>query len=319
MTSLVTGGMGFLGSNIVRRLVEQGEDVVAFDVFRNLRLLNDIADKFKFVQGDITNLNEVIDAIKVNRVNRVYHLAALLTGVDQEMPLRAIDVNAVGMGNVFEACRLMDVDKIVFTSSIAVFDGIYGDITDDSPTCPVRPYGGLKLLGEIYGMRYYHAYGLDFRAVRLPVLYGAGDLYAYHYQSQLAARAALGLATEIQQPANWSTTITYVKDAADAHIAVLDADKQKVKKRIYLVDGWHVTLEEYAEIVKDIVKGAEIKFLPKKDVIPQEKIFYGDYLRKELGWSQSYAMKQATKEIIEQVRANPNWYSKGYLIRGKYV
>jgi nucleoside-diphosphate-sugar epimerase len=68
---------------------------------------------------------------------------------------------------------------------------------------------------------------LDFRAVRLPVLYGAGDLYAYHYQSQLAARAALGLPTEIQQPANWSTTITYVKDAADAHIAVLEADKQR--------------------------------------------------------------------------------------------
>jgi nucleoside-diphosphate-sugar epimerase len=319
MTSLVTGGMGFLGSNLVRRLVERGEEVVAFDVFQNLRLLGDIADRVKLIQGDITNLNEVVEAIKVNRVNRIYHMAALLTGVDQEMPLRAIDVNAVGMGNVFEACRLMDVERVIFTSSIAIFDGIDGDITDDSPTCPVRPYGGLKLLGEIYGMRYYQAYGVDFRAVRLPVLYGAGDLYAYHYQSQLAARAALGLPTEIQQPANWSTTITYVKDAADAHIAVIDADKQRVKKRIYLVDGWHVTLEEYAKIVRGIVPGAEMKFLPKKDVMPPDKIFRGDYLRRELGWKPSYTMEQATREIVEQVRANPGWYSKGYFIRGKYV
>ena len=319
MTSLVTGGMGFLGSNLVRRLVGRGEEVVAFDVYPNFRLLEDIADKFKFVQGDITKLNEVIDVIKVNGVNKVYHMAALLTGIDQEMPLRAIDVNAVGMGNVLEACRLMDVDRIIFTSSIAVFDGINGDITDDSPTCPMRPYGGLKLLGEIYGMRYYNAYGLDFRSVRLPVLYGAGDLFAYHYQSQLAARAALGLSTEIQLPANWSTTITYVKDAADAHIVVIEADKQIVNKRIYLVDGWHVTLEEYAEIVKNIVPGAEIKFLPKKEIMPPDKIFHGDYLRNELGWNQSYTMEQATREIVDQVRKNPDWYSKGYLIRGKYV
>ena len=319
MTSLVTGGMGFLGSSLVRRLVEIGEEVVAFDVFPNMRLLGDIADEFEFIQGDITKLNEVVDAIKVNEVDKIYHMAALLTGVDQEMPLRAIDVNAVGMGNVFEACRLMDVDRIIFTSSIAVFDGINGDITDDSPTCPVRPYGGLKLLGEIYGMRYHQAYGLDFRAVRLPVLYGAGDLYAYHYQSQLAARAALSLPTEIIQPSNWSTTITYVKDAADAHISVLEADKQKVDKRIYLVDGWHVTLEEYAEIVKSIVPEAEIKLLPEKEIMPPQKIFHGDYLKKELGWKQSYNMEQATREIIEQVRENPSWYSKGYLIRGKYV
>ncbi|MFQ6076732.1 MAG: NAD-dependent epimerase/dehydratase family protein [Candidatus Bathyarchaeia archaeon] len=319
MATMVTGGTGFVSSRLVRKLVEQGEDVVVFDISPNFKFIADIIDKTEFVQGDITNLSEVIDAIKVHDVEYIYHAAALLHGVCRVVPVRAVNVNGVGMANVLEASRLMDVKKIVFTSTIAVFGDFPGEIYDDSPKYPMSPYGALKLLGELYGLWYHRTYGLDFRGVRFPLVYGAGDPYAYHTVSRIIENPALGKPVEFPFPSDRIGTWLYVKDAVDALMLVLGAEEKKVKKRVYNVEGVSCSFQELADIVRKFVPDAVIKFAPKEEGPPSGRLFHGTCLKEELGWRPSYTMEEGVKETIDEVRGSPHLYSKGYYVKDRYV
>lgn len=319
MVTMVTGGTGFVSSRLVRKLVEQGEEVVVFDISPNFKFIIDILGKIQFVQGDITHLNEIIDAIQTYNVEYVYNAAALLSGVCRIVPVRAMNVNGVGMVNVLEACRLTDVQKIVFTSSIAAFGGGPEDIDDDSPKYPISPYGALKLLGELYGLWYHRMYGLDFRGVRFPLVYGGGDPYAYHTVSRIIENPALGKPVEFSFPPNRVGTWLYVKDAVDALILVLTANEKRVKKRVYNVGGVHCSFHEMANIVRKYIPDAIIKFAPKNEETERSRLFYGTHLKEELGWKPSYMMDEGIKETIDEIRISPNLYSKGYYVKDRYV
>jgi nucleoside-diphosphate-sugar epimerase len=319
MAIMVAGGTGFIGSRLVRNLVDQGEEVVIFDISSNLKFLKDIREKIKFVQGDITILNEVIDAIKVHDVEYIYNYAALLSGVCRVVPVRAINVNGVGMVNVLEASRLMDVKKVVFTSSIAVFGDFPGDINDDSPKYPVSPYGALKLLGELYGLWYQRTYGLDFRGVRYPLLYGSGDPYAYHMLSRLIENPALGKPVEFRFPSNRIGHWLYVKDAVNATLLVLNAEESKVKKRVYNIEGVACSFQDVADIVRTIIPDAVIKFVPDKREPLHSRQFHGTYLKEELGWKPSYTVEEGVKDTIDEIRRNPDLYSRGVYRKDRWI
>jgi nucleoside-diphosphate-sugar epimerase len=77
-TSLVTGGFGFLGSYVVRRLVDMDEDVVVYDLTGNNRLIDDIADKYEAVRGDMTDWSRLAEVVRSHGVSTLYHTAAML-------------------------------------------------------------------------------------------------------------------------------------------------------------------------------------------------------------------------------------------------
>ena len=319
MVIMVTGGTGFIGSRLVRKLVNQGKEVVIFDISSNLKFLKDIREKIKFVQGDITNLNEIIDALKVHDVEYIYNYAALLSGVCRVVPVRAAKVNGIGMVNVLEASRLFDVKKVVFTSSIAVFGGFPGDINDDSPKYPISPYGALKLLGELYGLWYQRTYGLDFRGVRYPLLYGSGDPYAYHMLSRLIENPALDKPVEFRFPSNRIGHWLYVKDAVNATLLVLNAEESKVKKRVYNIEGVACSFQDVADIVRKIIPNADIKFAPEEKGPPRSRQFHGTYLKEELGWKPSYTIEKGVKDTIDEIKRNPELYSRGVYRKNKWI
>jgi len=314
---MVTGGTGFIFSRLVRKLVEQEEDVIVFDISPNFKFLADIRDKIKFVQGDITHLNELIEAMKTYEVEYIYNAAALLSGICHVVPVRAVHVNGVGMVNVLEASRLMDVKKILFTSSIAVFTGNQGDVYDDTPKYPVSPYGALKLLGELYGLWYQRTYGLDFRGVRYPLLYGAGDPYAYHAMSRLIENPALGKPVELPIQSDRKGNWLYVKDAVNATMRVLNAKESMAKTRVYNIEGETCSFQEVAEIVRKIIPDAVIKFTQKG--IPLSGLFKGTCLKEELKWKPSYTIEEGVKETIKEIRENPHLYSKGVFRKNRLI
>ena len=113
MTSLVTGGNGFIGHQLVRALVERGENVVVFDVQDREDLLHPLGDRVTFVQGDLAELVDVCTVVEHYRPQTIFHLGALISLAAEMAPQRAFRVNLGGTFNLLEAAKLFDVETLV--------------------------------------------------------------------------------------------------------------------------------------------------------------------------------------------------------------
>ncbi|MFB6134314.1 MAG: NAD-dependent epimerase/dehydratase family protein, partial [Halanaeroarchaeum sp.] len=124
-TILITGGTGFIGAYTAANAVENGDDVVVFDVSSDETILEklDVADRVEVIEGDITETTSVFEAIKTTGATHVIHLAALLTNLSNQYPRRAIDVNVKGTNTIFEAARVFDdqIERVAWASSSAVY------------------------------------------------------------------------------------------------------------------------------------------------------------------------------------------------------
>lgn len=177
MRALVTGGAGFIGSNLVDALVADGEAVHVLDNLstgsrRNLALA--------LGRGAQLHVADVTDADAVNRVAEavrpdvVFHLAAQID-VRHSMGEPGVDawVNVVGTATVLEAARRAGTERVILASSAATYgDPVGVPLREDSPTCPTSPYGVSKLAGEAYMQLYNRIHGLSTASLRLANAYG---------------------------------------------------------------------------------------------------------------------------------------------------
>jgi len=172
--SLVTGGGGFIGSNMVRFLLEQGEKVRVLDNFVTGKRenLTDILDQIELIEGDIRNLATV--RLAVAGAGVVYHLAALGSVPRSiEDPATTHDVNVTGTFNMLLAARDEKISRLVFASSSSV----YGQSPvlpqhEELPLAPISPYGASKAIGEVYCRAFYQTYGLQSVCLRYYNVFG---------------------------------------------------------------------------------------------------------------------------------------------------
>ena len=171
---LVTGAAGFIGSHLVDRLVEEGAEVVAIDNLKDGDLSNlaESMDKIEFHEIDVRDfesLKEVMDGVEI-----VFHLAANANvpySVDN--PKYDFETNALGTFNVLKLSLDLDVEKVVYASSAAVYgEPVYVPIDEEHPLNPISPYGASKLAGERLGFAYFKTYGLPFVSLRIFNTYG---------------------------------------------------------------------------------------------------------------------------------------------------
>jgi nucleoside-diphosphate-sugar epimerase len=172
--SLITGGAGFIGSNMVRFLLDKGQKVRVLDNFETGKHENlaEVAGRIELIEGDIRDMAAVKRAVKGAEV--VYHLAAL-GSVPRSMkdPATTHDVNVNGTFNVLMAARDEKVKRIVFSSSSSV----YGQSPvlpqhEGLPLAPISPYGATKAIGEIYFRSFYETYGVQSVCLRYYNVFG---------------------------------------------------------------------------------------------------------------------------------------------------
>lgn len=171
---LVTGGAGFIGSNIVEALVKKGEKVTVLDDLSTGKLSNLMPwiKKITFVKGDIRRMKDVKRAMKgVDYVLHVAALRAVLRSVDDPMECNSVNVN--GTLNVLMAAKDAKVKRVVFSSSSSV----YGDTKkfpceeSDKPN-PQSPYAATKIMGEYYMKLFFWLYGLETVSLRYFNVFG---------------------------------------------------------------------------------------------------------------------------------------------------
>jgi UDP-glucose 4-epimerase len=178
MKALVTGGAGFIGSNLVAHLLSEGHDVTVLDNLTsgyesNLVSLSEAA----FVRGDIRDPNAVDRAIR--GVEVVFHMAASVGNKRSiDAPVEDTEVNMVGTLRVLEAARRHGVRKIVFSSSAGIFGELKTlPIREDHVLDPDSPYGVSKLAAEKMCLAYTKLYGLEAVCLRYFNVYGPNQRY----------------------------------------------------------------------------------------------------------------------------------------------
>ena len=225
MKVIVTGGAGFIGSHLTEKLVKEGLKVIVFDNFSSGKkeFLNNV--KCEIVKGDIINLKEVIDVCK--GVDVVYHLAA-----DPDVrksvlnPLKNFEIDVVGTLNVLEACRMNDVEHIVFTSSSTVYGNAKKLPTPENASIiPVSNYGAAKATSENYVMSFSKLYGIHGIILRYANIIGPrlthGVIYDFYKKLKKNPKEL-----EILGDGEQNKSYLHVDDCVEATISTVNAAKK---------------------------------------------------------------------------------------------
>ncbi len=317
MTTMITGGTGFIGWNIAKGLVEKGRDVVLFDVAppRKYQDLAKLGSKVRFARGDISSWPEVLDAVKRNDVDEIFHTGALTSETCEANPLGAYMVNINGTFNVLEAAILFNVRKVSFISSVATYSlGQTETITNNSPQRPHSMYGVTKVCGERLGEYFNKKFGLDFRAVRFPSIIGPGrglgGLSAY--TSLMIQEPALGRPYEVFVSEDTVCSILYYKDALRCLTQLHEAPTDKMKSRVYCIAGDLPTAGEITNLVKKSIPDAKVFFKPdpeKTRIVKSwaQKIDESDAAN-EWGWRRRYTLNETISDFIKEVKTNAELY-----------
>ena len=316
MTCMVTGGCGFIGSRIVRNLVREGEQVLAYDWFpaksNLLRVLTqeELQAKVKIVQGDVTDYSTLIRSMKENNVDKVIHMAGILIHEMNANPLLGIKVNIEGTVGVFEAAKFLGLKKVVWASSGSVFGPaeMYSEeyIPSNAPHFPQNMYGGTKSFDELVMNYYRNAYKLDITAVRYVMVYGIGQTHGRTagIMQHLVYNPAIGKPGKVPA-ASWNVLgWTYVEDAARATVMAVKAEPSKTSA--YSIMGAIHSVQEIADYVKELIPDADITLLPLERSASHTGVtckYDTQLTEKELGFRSEWTMKQGIKHAINMVRA----------------
>jgi len=310
MNILITGGTGFIGSQLARFLLEKGDKVTLFDIEPNLSLIGNIKDKANVVRGDLACLSDVLSAIKKHDAELISHTGALLSARSEKYPVAAFRANLVGTFNVLEVARLLEVGTVMFASSIATFgEGVSNPVPNEAPQKPMTMYGVTKVASERLGEYYYRRFGVNFRALRLPSIVGLGrgSGGASAYSTLMIEKPARGESYQVYVSQDSKIPILYIKDALRAFMGLQEANETKLRRRVYNIGGISPTAGEIAESVRIYVKNSGLKFSPDKTM---QEIVDGwpealdeTRAREEWGWSLKYNLNEMVEDFIKEVRS----------------
>ena len=262
MSIMVTGGTGFIGNRIIRKLLDRGEEVVCFDLAPPRNNLEPYADRINFYRGDISQIPHLLEAINTFKVHKIIHMAALLPPDTEDRPHFGMSVNIQGTNNVFEAARWSNIQRVVYASSIAVYgvQETFGDrpINENDLSDPVNVYGMTKAANDFAAGRYRERYDMDIRGVRICTVFGHGRVTGMTGMigGLMMSLPAIGRPVTMQFDPNEASPMIHAEDAAEIFVQV--SLSNNLQHPIYISGGHLATIQDIANIVKEYVPEAQI-------------------------------------------------------------
>jgi len=309
---LVTGGAGFIGSNVVEALLAKGYEVRVLDDLsqgsqENVDMFLD-HENYTFIKGDIRDLDTCLGA--TDGVDYVSHQAAWGSVPRSiEMPLFYEEVNIKGTLNMLEASRQNDVKKFVYASSSSVYgdeptlpkkEGIEGDL--------LSPYALTKSVDEDYAKLYTELYELDTYGLRYFNVFGRRQDPNGAYAAVLPKFIKQLLNDEqptINGDGKQSRDFTYIENVIEANLKALKADSQYAGEAFNIAfGGREYLIDVYHHLTDALEKDIEPNFGPERPGDIRHSNADITKAQKMLGYSPDYSFEKGIKEAIEWYKEN---------------
>ena len=301
---VVTGGAGFVGSNIVRKLIEGGAWVIVLDDFYtgDEKNLPPAGRGLEIIKGSVTDFELVRDVIKHATV--VIHEAARNIIVSTRNPREDYEVNIGGTLNVLLAGREVGVRRIVYSSSASVYGNPrYLPINEDDATNMLSPYAVSKFAGENYCKAFYESYGLSTAVVRYSNVYGPAQRPDNPYcgvVSKFFESAMAGEPPRIHGDGEQTRDFTYVDDVVEG--TLLAAFSPKAEGQVYNVGtGRETTVNQLARLILEITgAGVEPVWIDRRDIDNiRRRVVNIEKIRRELRWAPSVTIEQGLRRTYQ--------------------
>lgn len=308
---LIIGSTGQIGSELTMMLRHLYSGNVVAGYIPGAEPKGELKESGPSAIVDITNQQQIADAVEKYHVDTIYNLAALLSAVAEAKPQLAWKIGVGGLFNVLEVAR--EKKCAVFTPSSI---GSFGPSTpkDNTPQDTIRDpktmYGVTKVTGELLSDYYYTRFGVDTRAVRFPGLIsyvtppGGGTT---DYAVDIYYSAVKGETFECPIAAGTFMDMMYMPDALRAAIEIMEADPEKlVHRNAFNIASMSFDPEMIYNSIKEAVP--DFKMVYKVDPLRQAiaeswpNSLDDSCAREEWGWKPDYDMKTMTKDMIEKLR-----------------
>ena len=307
MAYLITGGFGCIGTYVIRDLLNAGEQIVVYDSVYDLTipklvLTEEQLEQFTFVQGDITDLPHVLRTTKAHDIDRIIHLASWQVPACQANPPQALKIVCEGTINMFETARLLNLKRVVWASSVAVFgapeDYNFQPIDNEAPHFPKFIYGACKSLNERYATHYFNEYGVDTIGLRFTAVYGVGRTRGMSsFSTKMIENVALGHPAVVpfgDDTIDWQ----YVEDVSRS--IVMSCICPLTKTHTFSVKGGLRSVKEGVAYLKQIVPDAQITLEPGVFGISWD--YDATPISKEIGFTPAYTMEQGILKTLNRFR-----------------
>lgn len=316
---LITGGVGFIGSNLAKALVKLKADITIVDSMiprygGNLFNLRGIEDKVKINYSDMRDgfsLNYI-----VQKKELIFNLAGQVSHIDSmKDPFTDLDINCKAHLSLLESCKKYNPNvKIVFTSTRQVYGKpLYLPVDEKHPLQPIDVNGINNIASEQYHIVYNRIYGIKTVILRLTNTYGPGQLIKHDSQGFTGGfirKAICGEKIKIFGNGRQLRDFNYVEDVVNA--LLISGIKEKAVGKIYnLGYNKYYSLLDFVEILK---KYCEFRY----EIVPfpedREKIDIGDYyadfskIRDELGWNQRTDLGEGIKKTMAYYKKYKRYY-----------
>jgi|GEM_PF-3449820 len=301
MKVLAVGAAGFLGSFIVKELLEKEHQVTVLDFKPSAANLPEGA---AYVRGDVTSFDNVMSNVSEYKPDVVINLAGLLTGICAKEPYMAINVNVMGMANVLEAARLNGVKRVIISSSAGVCSPDRVDTREERMVSPqVSMYGATKFICETLGREFRKNYGLEVVCLRFSLIYGPGEVATAGNAMRIKKIESCVTGNDIVIDDVRATDrfhLLHVSDAA--HATVLAATMPSPLQLVYNISGIpadFLSFQELADLLHRICPDAgRVTFCGRG-----EPVEYGMYLhdkaRRDMNFKPAFTAEKGLRMNAE--------------------
>ncbi len=303
MKILITGGAGFIGSNLTKRLVNDGHEIVVLDsLLRGNKLEKDTFSKIEFIKGDVRDLDLVTTASK--GCDLIFHLAAVL-GVDivADNPVETMDVEVIGTRNVVYAAEANNIKKIMYASTSGIYghSAIEGALTEDVLVDPHTSYAMAKRYNEIYLASHHEEKGIDIVSLRFFNVYGWNQdnrMVVPLFFEQAISHQPITVYGNGKQTRDF----TYIDDTIDACVNLMDL---KGCHTVNIANETEWCIIDLAEKIKKITNSnSEIHFIeaPKKryDYEVERRVGSSKKLKSLTGAKPDTSLEEGLKAIYKR-------------------